>query len=254
MMRNIYLEGELGDRYGRQLRANVDSVRDTFRLIEANYPDFKTYLVDCHKKDIGFTVEVAGKSIEKEEDLIFPIQSGDIVISAIPAGSKSGFGKILAAIAIVAIMLTPGLREYFITTSLTAVGPTSATFAYGLTNAGMLVASLALSLAMTGIQQLMAPDPATDRDEPASYMFNGSEQNVIEGDPVPILYGELRVPGRPIAFSVVNNSFTFGSSIPGTIYGGGEGGGTDTSAAPTPDGTEFDFNNYKAPNLGFNES
>jgi predicted phage tail protein len=109
MMRNIYLEGELGDRYGRQLRANVDSVRDTFRLIEANYPDFKTYLVDCHEKDIGFTVEVAGKSIEKEEDLIFPIQSGDIVISAIPAGSKSGLGKILAAIAIiVAIMLTGG--------------------------------------------------------------------------------------------------------------------------------------------------
>ena len=243
MMRNIYLEGELGDRYGRQLRANVDSVRDTFRLIEANYPDFKTYLVDCHKKDIGFTVEVAGKSIEKEEDLIFPIQSGDIIISAIPAGSKSSLGKILAAIAIVAIMLIrPDIFLYTTTAGTTA-----------LTIPGMIAGSLAMGLAMTGIQQLMAPDPATDSDEPASYMFNGSEQNVIEGDPVPILYGELRVPGRPIAFSVVNNSFTFVACFPGGagVGGGGAGvggggAGTDSSSAPGGGGGTFrDYSNHK---------
>jgi predicted phage tail protein len=236
MMRNIYLEGELGDRYGKELRANVDSVRDAFRLIEANYPDFKTYLVSCHEKDIGFTVDVEGTAIEKEEDLIFPIQSGDIVISPIPAGSKSGGSRILAAIAIIAVTIatggfTGGSPAAFVQ-SIMAGGKMSLAVTAALT--------VSVNLALTGLQQLMAPDPATDSDEPSSYMFNGSEQNVIEGDPVPILYGELRVPGRPIAFSVVNNSFTFSAGI---NYSNSNDGG-DSATAPTPDGLETDNNNF----------
>lgn len=236
MMRNIYLEGELGDRYGRQLHANVDSVRDAFRLIEANYPDFKTYLVSCHEKDIGFTIDVAGKAIEKEEDLIFPIQSGDIVISPIPAGSKSGGAKILAAVLIIAaVFLAPvsGGSSLYALAAVQGAG-------LAVTTAFSVAVSLSLSLAITGIQQLMAPDPATDSDEPTSYMFNGSEQNVIEGDPVPILYGELRVPGRPIAFSVVNNSRTYGSGI---NYGINNDAG-NSAGAPTNYGLEIDYNSY----------
>lgn len=236
MMRNIYLEGELGDRYGRELTANVDSVRDAFRLIEANYPDFKTYLVSCHEKDIGFTIEVAGKSIENEKDLIFPIQSGDIVISPIPAGSKSGGAKILAAVVIIAaVFLAPvsGGSSLYALAAAQGAG-------LAVTTAFSVAVSLSLSLAMTGLQQLMAPDPATDSDEPTSYMFNGSEQNVIEGDPVPILYGELRVPGRPIAFSVVNNSRTYGSGI---NYGINNDAG-NSAGAPTYYGLEIDNNSY----------
>lgn len=245
MMRNIYLEGELGDRYGRELSANVDSVRDAFRLIDANYPDFKAYLVSCHEKNIGFTVDVAGKAIEKEEDLIFPIQSGDIVISPIPAGSKSGGAQILAAIAI--IVITAGAGAVWAAGGLQALGgglgALQAGFAAAMTTKlGLLAVGVAINLAITGIQQLMAPDPATDRDEPASYMFNGSEQNIIEGDPVPILYGELRVPGRPIAFSVVNNSFSFVAGFPGV----GGGAGTDSSAAPGGGGGTFiDYSNQQ---------
>ena len=46
----------------------------------------------------------------------------------------------------------------------------------------------------------MAPDPSVDSDQEQSYLFNGQEQNVIEGDPVPVLYGRLRVPGQIINF------------------------------------------------------
>ena len=250
MMRNIYLEGELGDRYGREITANVNSVRDAFRLIEANYPDFKNHLVNCHERDIGFTVEVAGEYIEKEEDLIFPIQSGDIVISPIPAGSKSGGAKILAAIAIIGLMFVPGGAAFIgaanaggISIAGYVAGAASFGMSAGIAGTVFMIAStIALNLAMTGLQQLMAPDPATDSDEPTSYMFNGSEQNVIEGDPVPILYGELRVPGRPIAFSVVNNSRTYGSGI---NYGINNDGG-DSSGAPTTEGLEIDHNNYRS--------
>jgi len=68
---------------------------------------------------------------------------------------------------------------------------------------GLLAAGLAINLAMTGISEMMAPDPATDGDQESSYMFNGAEQNVIEGDPVPVLYGNLRIPGQPISFDAI---------------------------------------------------
>ena len=83
--------------------------------------------------------------------------------------------------------------------------------------------ALATNLALSGIQQIMAPDPAVDQDAPTNYLFSGGTGTVVEGDPVPLLYGELRVPGRPIAvdtrqgYSTTNN----------TRYG--SGGGTYNS-------------------------
>ena len=66
------------------------------------------------------------------------------------------------------------------------------------------ITGMAVNLALTGIQQLMAPDPATDQDEPTNYLFSGEANNAKEGDPIPLLYGELRVPGRPISINMIN--------------------------------------------------
>jgi predicted phage tail protein len=72
---------------------------------------------------------------------------------------------------------------------------------------------LAANLALMGVQQLMAPDPATDADSPENYLFNGGAQNIGKGDPVPILYGELRVPGRPISIDVINGVYINPQSV-----------------------------------------
>jgi hypothetical protein len=63
-----------------------------------------------------------------------------------------------------------------------------------------------MSLVMQGIQEMMVPDPATDSNfqENEGYIFQGSEQTIPEGHPVPLLYGELRVPGQPITFNLEN--------------------------------------------------
>jgi hypothetical protein len=56
------------------------------------------------------------------------------------------------------------------------------------------------------MSQLMAPDPATDQQNEEGYLFTGDARNVVEGDPVPLLYGELRVPGLPISVEVLPNT------------------------------------------------
>jgi predicted phage tail protein len=130
-----------------------------------------------------------------------------MIISALPAGSKSAGAKLLAAAAIVAIMLTPGLREYFLVTTA-ATATTAATTS--LTVLGYITAGIAVNLALAGLQQLMAPDPSTDSQQSdESYLFQGTTQEAVEGDPVPIIYGKLRVPGRPISSQIKNERQAF---------------------------------------------
>ena len=173
MQRKVYLVGELAEKFGSSFTVHASNYSDVFKCLEANHPNFKKYLLDAEERGIGFTIETAGKFEEEEKDLLLPLQHGDVTIAALPAGSKSGGAKIFAAI--VLFVLAPGTGT-----------------------AALIMKSLAVNLAMAGIQQIMAPDPSVDT-ESTNYLFNGSEQNIIEGDPVPILYGELRVPGRAVS-------------------------------------------------------
>jgi len=214
MKRKIFLEGELGHKFIRELEIVAETPAEVFRCLDANFPDFQKYLIEQHEKDVGFEIDIAGECLEYQEELLMNISEGDITITPVPAGSKSGGSKILAAIAIV-------VATYLIVTSGGTVGWEVAFAELGktATAAVYFAGAVAVNLALTGIMQLMAPDPATDNDQEQSYLFNGAEQNIIEGDPVPVLYGKLRVPGQPISFdAAAASSVSGGSSI--TLPGG----------------------------------
>ena len=161
MQRNVYLQGDLASRFGDKFTVNTDNYSDIFKCIQVNRPEFIPYLHKCDKEDIGFIVETAGESID-EEGLLLPLKEGDITISVVPAGSKSGFAKILAAVAIFFI-LGPMAAEAFKVLG-TGAGSMSTMAAYGVVT-GL---SIGVNLALTGIQQLMAPDPAVDQDAPTN--------------------------------------------------------------------------------------
>ena len=224
MQRKIYLEGELGEKFGTNFTVNAENMQEIFRCIDANHDGFKKYLIDCHEKNVGFVIDVADKNIEHEPELLLPLKEGDVTVTVVPAGSK-GFGKILAAIAVIAVVVaapymmgtvtqvgglsatTFGATSFSFTGAMTAGGGFMGAVSAGLGAAGMMgtmAMGLATNLAMTGLSEMMAPDPAKDTDQESSYMFNGAEQNVIEGDPVPVLYGNLRIPGQPIVFDTIS--------------------------------------------------
>lgn len=214
MTRKVYLEGALGDRYGREFDMAVDTFGDAFKLLQANFSDFKHFLVECDEKNLGFTCQYGDSFIDDEDDLLTPIEKGDLIISAVPVGSKSGMGKIFAALAIAALFLIPG-------TAPAALALTKGSIAFN------IVSGIAINLALAGFQQLMAPDPSVDEEEPQSYLFNGSDQNIQEGDPVPLLYGELRVPGRMVSFGTIVAAYGV-SGVTGPVkhgYAVGDGNG-----------------------------
>lgn len=183
MKRNIYLEGELGDRYGHKLVMEVNSFAEVVNCLQANYPDVKKYFIDSQKNGIDFVCEVEGEKLGSKEELLLHYKTGDMRISPIPSGSKGGLKVILGA--------------WLIFAGYVIGGPI-----------GAAVASYGIGLIVEGIQDFLAPDPSNDADN-ESYLFEGSGQTVREGDPVPVLYGKLRIPGRPISFQVRNENISF---------------------------------------------
>ena len=228
MKRNIYLEGEMGVRFGKEFQMAADSFTDVFRCLKCNFSGFMPYLQECHEKNIGFILEVEGKPIKSEAEALLLYREGDMIITPVPAGSKSGPAKILAAVAVT--VMTAGMAAAVMGPGALIAGTTgnaalaAGTFGSAFGSVGAFQASLglamsttlgqmaigrAVNLAIGGLQQMMAPDPSTDNQQDESYIFQGSKQNIAEGDPVPVLYGELRIPGRTISFHTRGESTQF---------------------------------------------
>ena len=220
MKRKVYLEGEMGHKFGKELSIAAESFTDVFRCLKCNFDNFMPYLQECHEKNIGFILEVEGKAIKSEAEALLLYKEGDMIITPVPAGSKSGPAKILAAVAITVMTAGMGAAYLGMTATSVATGATVTGFGAAFTSFGAfgaalsgvvgaggmagLMANMALglgvNLALQGIQQMMAPDPSVDSDQDESYIFQGSKQNIMEGDPIPVLYGELRIPGKTVSF------------------------------------------------------
>jgi predicted phage tail protein len=206
MQHSVYLQGELGEKFGNKFIVNTNNYGEIFKCINANRPDFIPYVRKCHEEDIAFIIETEDGAID-QDDLLTPITKGDVTISLAPAGSKSGIAKILAAIVLIVVL---GPMLVGAEGALAAIASGTATFGQ---YAAVVGFQMGVSLAIAGIQQLMAPDPAVDKDAPTNYLFSGGANNAVEGDPIPILYGELRVPGRPISVDILQGGNGSGGQI-----------------------------------------
>ena len=201
MKRKVYLIGEIQKLFGSEFSICADTYSEIIRNIECNRPGFKRYLLESDSKGVGFTIDFAGKGVE-EKDLLTPIREGDVTIAAVPAGSKSDIGMILTGIALVALSFIPGMAPW----------------------AANALIGMGSSLALQGIQAMMAPDPATDEKAEEGYLFSGEQALIVEGDPVPVLYGKMRVPGQPISIALTNKVGNTGV-YPTSGTGGGAGSG-----------------------------
>ena len=143
--------------------------------------------------------------LEYPEECLMEIGDQDIIITPVPAGSGKSFGKILAAIAIVIITV-----KTFGTGTTFMAQLTSAAATFG----GKVGLAIAGSLALSGLAEMMAPDPSVDADMEMdqSYLFDGNQDTVTLGNPVPLVYGKMRVPGQPISFEVQGHT-TMGGAV-----------------------------------------
>ena len=74
MMRNIYLEGEMRERFGSHFEFHAPTVQDALKCLDANFPELRNYFIDCHEKDIGFEVDVANNKLDYEVEMLMALQ------------------------------------------------------------------------------------------------------------------------------------------------------------------------------------
>lgn len=229
-MTHVKLMGELGEKFGTEWTSQDSSVREILKLIDCQVEGFKEYLMECQNNNVQFSLQNGDDFIEEFEELgLQGIVKDTLIITPVPAGSGKGLGKLIAAaLLITAMIFMPQMAGKLFTATaemgsvaaqaglhaggtLTGVGTSTATFTglsasqaaaagltISLTPAGMAVAMLGVNLAFMGLAEMSAPDAGKMESDPA-FLFNSANSNIEQGQPVPVLYGKLKIGGTPIS-------------------------------------------------------
>jgi predicted phage tail protein len=212
-MKEVVLNGFIGEKYGKNWKVSADTLSDVFQCIECNYPEFRKDLIEMAQSGAGFDIQ-CGNNFLGEEDLLYTLPNDAIIITPIPAGAKSGFAKVLAAVAIVTLVAATGGfggAGFFGSTAVTSSASTAggvttvtATTTAGLSTAGQIAIAMSASLAMQGLAQMMAPKVQTEGAGEDKYLFNGPENTIPQNNVIPVLFGEMIVGGAVIASGTVS--------------------------------------------------
>ena len=153
-MQTVRLEGQIGERFGTEWNTHCSNIPDILKLIDCQTPGFREYMIEAAENNVDFAIK---KGIEfiGEEELLLSVGEEDIIITEIPAGQKTGWGKILAAIAIVALIIAFPIAAGLV---IAGEGTTAVTV-------GAIGYTLAANLALSGISQIMMPGPEVDSPE-----------------------------------------------------------------------------------------
>ncbi len=174
----IRLYGVLGRKFGRIHRLAVKSASEAIRALSVIVPGFKQYLVQSGNQGLTYAVFVGKANLDKEA-LPYPSGRADIRIAPVLHGKKAGlFQTILGVALIAASFMIPG--------SGLALG--------ALTITQGAVFGMGAAMALGGIMQMLSPQMgglASTADNGTSYYFNGPVNSSAQGEPVPIVYGEI---------------------------------------------------------------
>lgn len=213
-MMELVLQGDLGDRFGRNWKIAADSYGEALACIDANYPEFRKALIDLHEAGGDLSIQIGEKLVESNEELFAHLGRDTIVITPIPSGSKSGSAKVIigSILLIAAVIMLPGAIAAVGTWSAAAAGGgISGAIAGGLAASALVgVAQLAAMggigamLLVAGLQQMWAPDPSVDQQK--VYSFDGPENTVVSDTSIPILCGEMIIGGVTISSGIRGGS------------------------------------------------
>lgn len=222
-MVKVKLMGELGEKFGTEWVSADDNMRDILKLIEAQCDGFAEYLKSLLEQDnVGLEIIHGDKLlIETEDDvadMFLPVIKDTVYITPVPCGAGLGdIFKVIIGIAL--IIFAPQIFGFLTSTS-------GYTWALAIeTGAGLggilAIAAIGGMLALKGLTDYLTPQ--TPGNSPESYLFGNSQENVKMGSPVPLLYGELIVPGVTINYGLKDTKVN--GTVGGYYYGGTTGGG-----------------------------
>ena len=201
-MVTIRLLGEAGRRYGRRFQLAVKTPAEAVRALCLQIPGLRQYLLESGEKGIDWRVVTDHAEGLDEDQMLWPM-SKRLVLAPLPAG-RGGVGKIIAGVALVGLAIVTGGATIglFGLIAPIAISP--------------IIGTIGLSLIFGGVSDLLTPTPkmpnvkggigggssstsGRDRDEQLnSFAFDKSNANTVQGDVVPVLYGERIIGALPV--------------------------------------------------------
>ena len=199
-LRTIKLSGFLGKKFGRVHRLAVDSPAEAIRALSVIKAGFREFLENSHKNGVAYRFLVGKEALERSElkESIHMRHGVKTTFELVPVikGAKSSLGQILLGAALMA----------FAWWAMPAMGMAAVGAAGALSTS---VFGIGMSLALGGVAQLLAPKVKAESKEAVenkpSYIFNGAVNTVAQGNPVPILYGRMRVGSQVVSAGITSN-------------------------------------------------
>lgn len=184
MYKTIRFHGVLRERFGKEWRLEVSSVKEAMRLLAVQIQGLEHFMLNAHKQGLRFAVFTDKRKTISEKEI--DMQTGSELIRIIPivegAGGDSGLINTLLG----AVMVVVGV--------LVTVGTLGGGAAVG---AGLIGAGVGMMLG--GIASMLMPEAQTDDansdGNKANKGFGGAVTTVGQGNPVPILYGQREIGG-----------------------------------------------------------
>jgi predicted phage tail protein len=177
MLVNVRLVGNMAEQFGYHHQFVVDTAREIFTALAANFPQFRQYLAGSENRGVCYQVMLDGLDQDKDELAIAPAPH-NMVITPIITGS-GGIGKVIAGLGLLV---------------LSAFAP----FSIGLFGYGAIAgSSIGAALLLSGASQLLAGD---GQKSPVDRSTTINSVGVItEGEVIPIAYGRVFIKGRVIS-------------------------------------------------------
>jgi predicted phage tail protein len=191
-MRKVHLHGHLGATFGPVHEIEVATAGEALRALGANFRNFMTVL-----KEGAYEVvrgdKKSGHALDVDDINEFRLGRDDADLHFIPvvAGAKRG-GILKAILGVVLVGAAMFMSGGALATALPGLG--------GITWGN--VAMIGLGLAVAGASQLLTNQEKKKEESDQSYTLSGATNTYEQGNPVPLVYGEVITGGHLISAGV----------------------------------------------------
>lgn len=196
-MLEIRLHGALAKQFGQRWDLNVASPREAVAAIEANSPGFRRAVMGL--QGLGYSFRVRTLTHDYGDDDLDLRTGGAKRLDIIPVvtGSSAGARLVIGA-TLIAVGVYTG-NPYLI-------------------NAGA-------TLAIGSVIQMLTPVPKQDSNSSTrlnSWSFSGPGNDLGQGQPVPVIYGEVLTGGYAISGGLSSSDLSVSGSIDASVTIGGQ--------------------------------